>query len=556
MAESELLVSPQDTGDAVELSASQRVYRKRILPKATINYRGRKIRFDDEYLADLAQSFDAGAYDQVAFMLAPDNNSHTLDPERFRGELQGVDVQDDGLYATIQVTPEAAKVLEENPKLGVSARILENYMRSDGKHFPRALQHVLGTLDPVIPGLGAWEEVALSNGVLLENVIDLSETSYEELEHMATRAEHLEQVAKATDMSMEDLEALEMTDDELAIFASAFGDTGETAPEATAADDDDELIEETGIADIEDAVTEDAEADAEAVTDAENEGLPTDEEIAAAVEALSDEELEQLAAELGVETEDDETAAEDETTAEEAPTEEVAPEPTDAELAARLGAGEFGSGLGDIHPDPDLADLTDEALAQMWDTAAARDRAVAETRAEALDAEVEAADADEGFDPVDQITEVVPEAVETAPADARELVGAGALSLSNDAAPEVVALANQLASVQHQLAVQQFDSLKAEYVRKGVPAALVDLARPVLIAGPAATLELSNPVGGVSTVDAAAIVRELLDSATGYIDLARERGHGYSLDGDARAAAEADTDKRLASLWGEQYDKR
>jgi hypothetical protein len=80
----------------------------------------------------------------------------------------------------------------------------------------------------------------------------------------------------------------------------------------------------------------------------------------------------------------------------------------------------------------------------------------------------------------------------------------------------------------------------------------VDLARPVLTAGPAATLEFSNAAGGVEQVDAASIVRQLLDSATGYIELAQERGHSYSPEGD-RASQEAAEDKRLASLWGEQY---
>jgi hypothetical protein len=47
--------------------------------------------------------------------------------------------------------------------LGVSARIVENYSRSDGKFFPAAIQHVLGTLDPRIPQLGSWEQVELAN---------------------------------------------------------------------------------------------------------------------------------------------------------------------------------------------------------------------------------------------------------------------------------------------------------------------------------------------------------------------------------------------------------
>jgi hypothetical protein len=531
MPESELLLSPQDDGAAIALS--QKVYRKRILPKATINYKGRKIRFDDAYLTDLANSFHQGAYDQVAFMMAPDNNSHTLDPERFRGEVKSVEVDEDGLYAVFQVTPDAAKVLDENPKLGVSARILENYQRSDGKHFPRALQHVLGTLDPVIPGLGTWEEVALSNGGPAENVIDLSATSYEELEHMATRADLLQQVATAAGMTPEALDALGMTDDELEIFGSAF-DTDETA---TAEVDDDELIEEPGEADF----LADAEAEA---------GIPSEEDIAAAVEALSDAELDELAAELGLDTETGaENTDETEATAEETVSEEteavaeVTAEPTDDELVERLASGDFNSGLGTEDPtlgeDDSLEGFSDEEMAKLWAEAEAKDAA-----AQAAGSEEAAAIAEEQAAAVQ----------EEAPAESRELVGAGAVSLSNEAGPEVVALSNQVAVLQSQLAAQQFDSLKADYVRKGVPAALVDLARPVLLAGPAATLEFSNAIGGIETVDAAAVVRQLLDSATGYIDLARERGHSYSPDRDDVEALAAQEDKKLASLWGEQYD--
>jgi predicted GNAT family N-acyltransferase len=546
MTDSELLLSPRDDGDAVELSQSQRVYRKRILPKATINYRGRKITFDDAYLNDLANSYKEGAYDQVAFMLADTNNAHTLDPERFRGEVQGVEVGEDGLYGIFQVTPEAAQVLEQNPKLGVSARILENYERSDGKHFPRALQHVLGTLDPVIPGLGAWEEVALSNGVALENVLDLSATSYEELEHMATRAELTKQVAEATDMSPEDLEALGMTDEELEVFASAFAPSEEVAAEVTEPDED-ELIEEPGeearLFDTEDAME-----------------LPSEAEIEAAVEALSDEELAELAAELDIDSEGEpeaeteaEAEAETEETAEAEPVAQETPEepaePTDADLIERLATGDFNSGLGTEDPtlgrDADLGDLSDADLAGLDDLwAPARDRDEAASR---LEAEVEEAAAAEAAETV--AVEEASQAEDTS----RELVGAGSVSLSNEAPEAVVELSNQVNRLQQQLAEQQFTALRSDYIRQGVPAALVDLARPILVAGPAATLEFSNAVGGTDSVDAAHIVRQLLDSATGYIDLARERGHSFSPDKDEQAAMAAEEDKHLASLWASQY---
>jgi hypothetical protein len=64
------------------------------------------------------------------------------------------------------------RVLTENPGLGISARIVEDYARSDGQFFPAAIQHVLGTLDPRIPELGPWQLVEASNDGSI--VIDLS----------------------------------------------------------------------------------------------------------------------------------------------------------------------------------------------------------------------------------------------------------------------------------------------------------------------------------------------------------------------------------------------
>ena len=81
-------------------------------------------------------------------------------------------------------------MLTANPKLGVSARIVEDYARSDGRHFPAAIQHVLGTLDPRIPGLGAWQAIEAASPVP-DTVIDLSAATFaggDGAEHVAPPA--------------------------------------------------------------------------------------------------------------------------------------------------------------------------------------------------------------------------------------------------------------------------------------------------------------------------------------------------------------------------------
>lgn len=157
-------------------AAGQRLWRKRLLPVGDVQYEGRTLKFTRDYLGQLASAFKARAYDQVPFQLAGADNKHTNDVERTAGQVQSMDVDDDGLWITLATTERGEKVLADNPGLGVSARIVEEYARSDGKHYPAAVQHVLATLDPRIPGLGAWQAVEASNDVTM--TIDLSGLSF------------------------------------------------------------------------------------------------------------------------------------------------------------------------------------------------------------------------------------------------------------------------------------------------------------------------------------------------------------------------------------------
>ncbi len=169
------VIAPWSYGSAIELSGG--MWRKKLLPVGEVSYKGRVLRFTRDYLAGLAEAFASRAYDQVPFQLADAQNTHTNDPERTRGEITAMDVQDDGLWITAKVTPQGDAVLSANPRLGVSARIVEDYARSDGRHYAAAVQHVLGTLDPRIPALGDWQAIEASNGAE-GAVIDLSGTDW------------------------------------------------------------------------------------------------------------------------------------------------------------------------------------------------------------------------------------------------------------------------------------------------------------------------------------------------------------------------------------------
>lgn len=149
-----------------------KLWRKRVLPVGDVAYRGRMLHFTRAYNDELAANFSARAYDQVPFQLADAANTHTNDPERFRGEVVAMESKDDGLYVVLSASPEGDQILRTNPRLGVSARIVEDYARSDGKHYRAAVQHVLGTLDPRVPGLGAWQ--AIENAMTADLTIDLT----------------------------------------------------------------------------------------------------------------------------------------------------------------------------------------------------------------------------------------------------------------------------------------------------------------------------------------------------------------------------------------------
>ena len=164
----------------VEFSAARQagatLCRKQLLPLGEIAYKGRRIAFTREYLAGLVTAFRDKAYDVVPFQFADSQNSHSNAPEQRRGTVKDLELTDDGLDIIVAAGPEAAKHLTEYPDLGVSARITEDYDRADGKFFPAAIQHVLGTLDPRITGMRPWQAVEAANDD--GEVIDLTALEY------------------------------------------------------------------------------------------------------------------------------------------------------------------------------------------------------------------------------------------------------------------------------------------------------------------------------------------------------------------------------------------
>lgn len=210
---STVFVTPAVHNEAVDLAQKdgRLAFWKQILPKRRINYTAKDgsaqtIDFDEKYLMELANS---KAVDQIGFLLADKDNAHTMDPERWRGEVAELAVREDGLYGKIVFpSAEAAKAVLDNPNLGVSARIRPG---GAGGTAPAGIVHVLGTLDPQAQGMKPWEAADLSS---TEEVLDLSTEEYVDMAGEKPEGKEL------SDYTEEDIE--KMSDEELEEFLSTY----------------------------------------------------------------------------------------------------------------------------------------------------------------------------------------------------------------------------------------------------------------------------------------------------------------------------------------------
>lgn len=159
MKKNRIILTPVDLSTAV---ATAKGYRKQVLPFGSIDYKGTKITFDKAMLTSIVNAFKGKAYDQVPVVLADAENRHNMDPSKFAGEVTDLAVEKDGLYATVVPSKKTRGILKDNPRLGVSARIVPGLTKSDGRRFDFAIQHVLLTMDPRVTGMKPWQTVDLS----------------------------------------------------------------------------------------------------------------------------------------------------------------------------------------------------------------------------------------------------------------------------------------------------------------------------------------------------------------------------------------------------------
>lgn len=283
------ILTPAVAGEALDLSKDGLAFWKQILPMKKIDYTAKdgkrsSIVFDEKYLTDLATGT---AVDDLGFLLADKDNAHTMDPERWRGKVEKLEVRKgEGLFGKIVfATKEAAKSVLDNPNLGVSARIREGVQRSDGSTVARGLIHVLGTLDPQVSGMSPWQATDLSTEQ--GDVLDLSDKEYEDM------AKQTDTDPKGKDLSeYTDADIAAMTDGELDEFLAAHAPGVLTYDGDPEGDDDegdledDEALEDNEDQDARELVGSGADMSVKALADIDLANQRADAATARAEEAL------------------------------------------------------------------------------------------------------------------------------------------------------------------------------------------------------------------------------------------------------------------------------
>ncbi len=183
------ILTPLDFSQPVK--AGRRRFWKQILPVTSIDYDGQKIDFNEEFHKDLELSHREGAYDQVPLVFADAGNRHNMDPRNFGGEVLDVQYRgkEQGTWALIEADRDAERAIKKNPRLGVSARIVQGIQKADGRSFKRAINHVLLTMNPRVSGMEPWQAVDLSNGEDIDiEVVDLTAEHYTEGTEMGKKS--------------------------------------------------------------------------------------------------------------------------------------------------------------------------------------------------------------------------------------------------------------------------------------------------------------------------------------------------------------------------------
>ena len=270
-------LTPINLSTATPVAGSKgKSFRKQILPFGSINYKGTRIEFTRDLFDHIVTAFKGQAYDQVPIVLADGENRHNMDPTKFAGEVTNFSVESDGLWADVTPSDTARRLIEENPRLGVSARIVPGLTKDNGRRFDFAIQHVLLTMDPRVTGMKPWQMVDLS-AVSDSKVVDLSALTIQEDDVATTTKKSKVKVPVPA------VEADETVEDATDVEGTGEAEDAEDAEEADNVDEDgnvrdlteeevDNLLEEDEVEDEGEDEEDDEDAEAKPPVDAANPG--------------------------------------------------------------------------------------------------------------------------------------------------------------------------------------------------------------------------------------------------------------------------------------------
>lgn len=157
----------------------RRRFWKQILPVTEIDYDGQKVKFDSAFHKALELAHSDKVFEQIPLVFADGANSHNEDPRNFGGEIVKMENRGkDGTWALIDAEGAAAKAIKANPRLGVSARIMQG-VEKGGKVYDHAVRHLLMTMFPRVQGMEPWQAVDLSEDADVE-VVDLTAEQFEQ----------------------------------------------------------------------------------------------------------------------------------------------------------------------------------------------------------------------------------------------------------------------------------------------------------------------------------------------------------------------------------------
>lgn len=182
-----LFIVPSSRSEFVELARSPqgKLFRKHILTRGEnlIDPRsigsGNIIKIDDEFISTMLENYKNDICDIVQIPLANKSNDHDESPDRNIGEVVGLELEGDKLYAISDIrkhTDDVGKTL-----LGASAMFHPNYLDTKtGKKVGPTLIHMAVTNRPYITGLEDYEEiVAASNSSTGSNTVFLTAVNQE-----------------------------------------------------------------------------------------------------------------------------------------------------------------------------------------------------------------------------------------------------------------------------------------------------------------------------------------------------------------------------------------